>query len=179
MAEKSHITLPGGSEAARFATPPATRAVPSTPVEKAFLALDEALAEAGAAIARLDDPMSDDPAHAAILADDLKALEAALVEADRVVSHASLVITDRALITASHFIASTIRLETAHDRRTVIGTLRRTHPIFAVPERGRNAVRVAAMINRALDRLTYVVDALDALEDGRAASCGADQDLVF
>jgi hypothetical protein len=176
MATNPNITLAGGSEAARFAAPPATKGAPSTPVEKAFLALDEALAEASAAIARLNDPMSSDPAHAAIHAEDLKALEAVQAAAEHVSAQAPLLITDRAILTAVRFITGGIRMQTADDRRIMIQTLTETHPIFTIPERGRNARRVAEMIERAVVRLTYVLDALDGIVDGIRVT---DQDLVF
>jgi len=168
MTEKPRITLPGGSEAARFGAPADTRRVPATIVETAFAALDAALAEAVEAIDRLDSPVSDDPAHADILAEDLKALEDVLAAAARVTAHVPLVPTDRALIAAAHFIAFGLRMQSPQDRRWLIEALRVTHPIFAIPAERRNARRVVEMIDGALTRLTFAFDALGAsAEAGR------------
>ncbi len=163
MADYPPITLAGGVKATLpSAHHQPTRALASrTPAEHAFAALIERLDETIAALARLADPASFDPALAAITAEDLTALDALDAAADRVKRIAPVVTSDRALLTAAHFMAFTLTMQSPAERMAHLTVLQDTHPIFAIPEPRRNTRHVRAMIDRAIARFRMVVEMMD------------------
>ncbi len=166
MTDRVSITLAGGVKAACRAEPsamhlPSRPTAPRTPAEWAFAALIEMLDETIAALARLADPASFDPALSAITAEDLTALDALDAAADRARREIHVVTTDRALTAAARFMAFALTMQSPADRNGLLSTLQDTHPIFTIPERHRNAHHVREMIDRAIARFRMVVEMMD------------------
>ncbi|GGO39168.1 hypothetical protein GCM10010991_37610 [Gemmobacter aquaticus] len=159
MATVSNITLAGGVKASRFFSEPLQ--VRHSAVFEAFSCLSDALAEAAAAVERMEEPASWDPALELIYAADVQALAAAAHAADQVMGLKIVHASDRSLVAAAHFIRYALGCTSAVERAQFASTLTSAAPIFIAPAQGTTARQAAAMVHRAIDRLRVAFESME------------------
>lgn len=163
MATFSTITLAGGVKASRFYPEP--RQARHSAVFEAFAELNNALADAAAAIERMDDPASWDPALELIYTVDAQALAAAHEAADLVIGLNIVHASDRSMVAAAHFIRYALGCASSAERAQFASTLTTAAPIFMAPAQGQTARQAAALVQRAIDRLCSIIDGMERAVD--------------